>query len=126
MVNERGLWLPKTAIDPIKKYRTTSGVEIQDDDFFACASYMDCELLPECYGKKVSMVVISVLKSLGAKYIRISHGEVTTDGVPYRATIIVDKDDLIQSVSMELPVTIPFASKANNGNELTRELKGEL
>jgi hypothetical protein len=106
-----GMWLPKSAIDPVKKYRTTSRTVIDPVDFLDSSGFTTVQILPELIGCKVDIMAVSLCWALGARAVRITQGECTTDSDLDRATILVDADDRIISVE----VGVCFCASAKYG-----------
>jgi hypothetical protein len=117
------LWLPELAEDPLDKYRTQHSAVIDPADF-GHGGFTRVRVLPELINCKLDMVVVSLLKALGAVTIRISICELTCD-VPsdVRATVIVDKDDIISQISLELPFLAPKAEGLMCGADLMAKIR---
>lgn len=115
------LWLPPN-LDPLENYRTEHSADFNEADF-AGGGYTSVRVLPELINCKLDMIVVSLLRSLGARSIRISGGCVTTDSSPGRATVIVDSDDIIQSITMEVGFFAPKADAPMCGADLNAKIK---
>jgi len=115
------LWLPET--DPLDKYRTPHRTDIRSADF-CNGGFTSVRVLPEYIDCKMDMAIISLLAALGAKTIRISRGEVTSDAsMGTRATVIVDEDDYIQTIEMEIHFSAPKDMENGSGYALQERLR---
>ena len=86
-------------------------------------SYTEITVLPELAGHLWDDVALSLVSGLRPEGIRVTSGEVTTDSVPYRVTVLVEADGkTIREITQEVQVSL-FAG-LQNGAELRSRLKG--
>ncbi len=79
------------------------------------------DVLPELCGLPVCDLVLGYLAALRPSAIRITGGEVHTDAMQWRVTVLVDKDDKVERIYQE--VSIGFGCGYDMGN-LLDEFKG--
>lgn len=115
------LILPKSAIDPLKKYRTTHRADIDENDFSG-GGWTVVQILPELIGSKVDIMTISLCKSLGATCVRITQGECTCDAIYNRATIFINNDDTVRKIEME----VCFAASKQHGPMCGSDLNAHI
>jgi len=85
----------------IDRFRGAGGTEIQNYDLGYHSGYIRLPILQNMVGKKVDSTLVSLCIALGAKAIRVSSGETTTDCWNKRVTVIVDCEDIVQSIEIE-------------------------
>jgi hypothetical protein len=109
----------------IDKYRGSHCVDIDSSDFNEYSCFTTVRVLPEYIGKKVSMGIVSLVKSLGATEVRISGGEITCIGGSRIATIYVDKNDLIKDINIMVSVDVPSSWGQMCGYDFNNRIKNE-
>ena len=108
-------------MDEIDKYRSSHPVDIKNDEFNGCC-FTTVRVMPEYIGKKVSLGIISLVKSLGATSVRIIGGEMTCIGGSTIANIYVDKNDLITDIEIMVSVNVPDSWGPMCGYDLVRKI----
>ena len=86
----------------------------------AIYSHTNVCVLPELYGKVWNDIALAYVLSLEPTAVRVSTGTMTLDSCTGRITVIVDENDIIQSIDKE--VRIPLPDGIENAYDLTCKL----
>lgn len=109
-------------MNEIDKYRSSHPEAINYYEFSKCSCFTTVRVMPEYIGKKVSLGIISLVKSLGATSVRIVGGEMTCIGGSGIANIYVDKNDLITDIEIMVSVDVPNSWGPMCGYDLVRKI----
>ena len=82
-------------------------VDYEHDCAFAARSSMTIEVLELLRGKPWDDLALALVHGLRPSAIRVSKGATTLDSWTWRVTVIVDKDNIIESISQEVEVGLP-------------------
>lgn len=100
-----------------RRYYSTSGVK-PDPEERRTTSWGSLKMLPELTGKLWDDFALGVVMALRPSWIRVTTGEETTDGRPWRVTVCVDKAGIIQSIEQE----VEFHAQEMSGAEVMEKL----